>query len=60
MRSERINIILSKNDIEKLRKAYNNENISYDYLNFEVSNIMKCEDISKDKAINRILSLVSD
>lgn len=59
MRSERINIILSKNDIEKIRRVYNNENISEDYLNFEVANIMKCEDISKEKVINKIVSLVN-
>ena len=59
MRSERINIILSKNDIEKIRRVYNNENISEDYLNFEVANIMKCEAISKEKVINKIVSLVN-
>ena len=59
MKNERINVILDKKDINKIKKAYNNENISDNYLNFEIVNIMKCEDISKEKAINRILSLVN-
>lgn len=59
MKNERINVILSKKDINKIKKAYNNKNISDDYLNFEIVNIMKCEDISKEKAINKILSLVN-
>ena len=49
MKNERINVILTKKDINKIKKAYNNENISDDYLNFEILNIMKCEDISKKK-----------
>lgn len=53
------NVVLSKKDINKIKKAYNNENISDDYLNFEIVNIMKCEDISKEKALNKILSLVN-
>ncbi|WP_195964027.1 hypothetical protein [Clostridium cuniculi] len=32
--------VLSKSDIERLRKAYNNYEISEDYLNFEVKNLM--------------------
>ena len=59
MKNESINVILSEKDINKIKKAYNNEYISYDYLNFEIVNIMKCEDISKEKAINKILSLVN-
>lgn len=59
MKNERINVILDKKDINKIKKAYNNENISDNYLNFEIVNIMKCEDISKEKAINKILSLVN-
>lgn len=59
MKNERINVILSEKDINKIKKAYNNEYISDDYLNFEIVNIMKCEDISKEKAINKILSLVN-
>lgn len=59
MKNERINLILTKKDINKIKKAYNNEHISDDYLNFEIANIMKCEDISKEKAINKILSLVN-
>lgn len=58
MKNDRENRILSKSDIQQLRMAYNNKNISDDYLNFEVENIMKCEDISKEKAINKILRLV--
>ncbi|MBS6503462.1 MAG: hypothetical protein KH415_17905 [Clostridium sp.] len=58
MKNDRRNRILSKSDIQQLRTAYNNKNISDDYLNFEVENIMKCEDISKEKAINKILRLV--
>ncbi|MDU3546454.1 MAG: hypothetical protein E7F83_03420 [Clostridium sp.] len=59
MKNESINVILSEKDINKIKKAYNNEYISDDYLNFEIVNIMKCEDISKEKAINKILSLVN-
>ena len=54
------NIILSKSDIQQLRMAYNNKNISDYYLNFDVSNIMKCENLSKEKAINKILRLLND
>ncbi len=49
--------VLSKSDIEKLRKAYNNYEISKDYLNFEVKNLMVHEKISKDDAIKRILRI---
>ncbi|MBC5630539.1 hypothetical protein H8S20_16910 [Clostridium sp. NSJ-6] len=59
MKNESISVILSEKDINKIKKAYNNEYISDDYLNFEIVNIMKCEDISKEKAINKILSLVN-
>ena len=59
MKNDRGNRILSKSDIQQLRTAYNNKSISDDYLNFEVENIMKCENISKEKAINKILSLVN-
>lgn len=59
MKNEGINVILTKKDINKIKKAYDNENISDDYLNFEIVNIMKCENISKEKAINKILSLVN-
>ena len=59
MKNERINVILDKKDINKIKKAYNNENIPDDYLNFEIVNIMKCEEISKEKAINKILNLVN-
>lgn len=58
MKNDRGNRILSKSDIQQLRTAYNNKSISDDYLNFEVENIMKCENISKEKAINKILRLV--
>ena len=59
MKNESISVILSEKDINKIKKAYNNEYISDDYLNFEIVNIMKCEDISKEKAINKILNLVN-
>ena len=58
MKNDRGNRILSKSDIQQLRTAYNNKSISDDYLNFEEENIMKCENISKEKAINKILRLV--
>lgn len=51
-------IILSKIEIEKLRKAYNNYDISEYYLNAEVENIMINENIDKEEAIDRILKLV--
>ncbi|MDU2673077.1 MAG: hypothetical protein E7C50_00500 [Clostridium sp.] len=56
MRNEKI---LSKNEIDKLRKAYNNESISENYLNSEVLNIIKSEGVSKEKAIEKIIKLVS-
>ena len=60
MKNDRVNIILSKSDIQQLRMAYNNKNISDYYLNFDVANIMKCENLSKEKAINKILRLLND
>lgn len=51
-------IILSKIEIKKLRKAYNNYDISEYYLNAEVENIMINENIDKEEAIERILKLV--
>lgn len=59
LRNESSIEVLSKKDIDRLRKAYNNKNISDNYLNFDVINIMKCEGISKEKAINNILKLVN-
>lgn len=56
MRNEKV---LSKKEIDKLRKAYNNESISENYLNSEVLNIIKSEGVSKEKAIEKILKLVS-
>ena len=56
MRNEKI---LSKKEIDKLRKANNNESISEIYLNSEVLNIIKSEGVSKEKAIEKILKLVS-
>lgn len=50
--------VLSKSDIERLRKAYNNYGISEDYLNFEVKNIMINEKISKDDATKHILGII--
>ena len=50
--------VLSKSDIDRLRKAYNNYEISEDYLNFEVKNLMINEKISKDDAIKRILRII--
>lgn len=52
------NSVLSKSDIERLRKAYNNYEISEDYLNFEVKNIMINEKISKYDAIKHILGII--
>ena len=45
MKNDRGNIILSKSDIQQLRMAYNNKNISDYYLNFDVANIMKYENV---------------
>ena len=50
--------VLSKSDIEKLRKAYNNYDISERYLNYEVKNLISHEEISKDTAIKRILKII--
>lgn len=60
MKKESNNNVLSKRDIDKLRKAYNNNRISDDYLKFDVLNIMKCEGISKEKAMRNILKLVNN
>ena len=60
MKNDRGNIILSKSDIQQLRMAYNNKNISDYYLNFDVANIMKYGKLSKEKAINKILRLLND
>ena len=60
MRNESNNEVLSKRDIDKLRKAYSNKNISDDYLNFDVINLMKCEGISQERAINNILKLANN
>lgn len=50
--------VLSKSDIKKLRKAYNNYKISESYLNFEVKNLMVHEKISKEDAIRYILKII--
>lgn len=52
--------ILTKNEINKLRKAYNNKKIADEYLIFDVRNIMKCEGITKEQALNNILRLVNN
>lgn len=53
------NNILSKDEIQKLKKAYNNYAISEIYLNIEVKNIIDCENISKEDAINKILMIIN-
>lgn len=50
--------VLSKSDIKKLRKSYNNYKISESYLNFEVKNLMVHEKISKEDAIRYILKII--
>ena len=51
-------IVLSKNDIEKLKKAYKNHKILLDHLHFDVKSIMLNEGITKEKAIKRILKII--
>lgn len=51
--------VISTNDINKLRVAYKNYNISEDYIKNDVKNIMIHENLSKDQAINRILKIIN-
>ena len=51
--------ILSINDVNRLRIAYKNYNISEDYIKNDVKNIMLHENLSKDQAINRILKIIN-
>lgn len=52
--------ILSKNEVDKLKKAYNNYNISEDCFIFDVKSIMENERVSKEKAISNILRLINN
>lgn len=51
-------IVLSKSDIEKLKKAYGNNKIGLAHLNFDVKSIMINEELTKEKAINHILNII--
>ena len=51
--------VISTNDINKLRVAYKNYNISEDYIKNDVKNIMIYENLSKDQAINHILKIIN-
>ena len=52
-------IVLSKKDIESLKKAYDNNKITSEDLSFDVKSIMLNEGITKEKAINRILNIIA-
>lgn len=52
------NFVLSKVDVKRLRKAYDNYNISIYYLNDEVKNLMNCENLSKEDAIEKIFKII--
>lgn len=58
MVNKKMNILLTKKDVKRLRKAYNNYNIPTDYLSDEIRNIMIHEGIAKKQAINKILTLI--
>lgn len=58
MVDKNIDILLTKKDIKRLRKAYNNYNIPTNYLSDEIGNIMFHEKITKKQAINKILTLI--
>lgn len=53
-------VLLSRQDVKRLRKAYNNYNISVDYLCIDVKNIMLHEGLNKSQAINKILNFISN
>lgn len=50
--------ILSRNDIEKLRKVYQNYSTPLEVLAFDVKSIMNHEGVSKSKAINNIINIL--
>ena len=52
------NFVLSKVDVKRLREAYDNYNISIHYLNDEVKNLMNCENLSKEDAIEKIFKII--
>lgn len=51
-------MILSKEDINKLIEAYGRVDIRIDYVIHDVKSIMINENISKEKAIERILKIL--
>lgn len=52
------NFVLSKVDVKRLRETYDNYNISIYYLNDEVKNLMNCENLSKEDAIEKIFKII--
>lgn len=52
------NIILSEEDINRLINAYGRVDIRIDYINHDVKSIMKNENFTKEKAIERILEIL--
>lgn len=52
------NFVLSKVDVKRLRESYDNYNISIYYLNDEVKNLMNCENLSKEDAIEKIFKII--
>lgn len=58
MCNKNIEVVLSKKDVEKLREAYDNYNISIDYLYVDVKNIMLYEGIDKSQALKKILTFI--
>ena len=52
------NFVLSKVDVKRLREAYDNYNISIYYLNDKVKNLMNCENLSKEDAIEKIFKII--
>ena len=52
------NFVLSKVEVKSLRKAYDNYTISIYYLNDEVKNLMNCENLSKEDAIEKIFKII--
>ena len=52
------NFVLSKVDVKRLREAYDNYNISIYYLKKKKKNLMNCENLSKEDAIEKIFKII--